>query len=199
MGSKNLFVGELRFVRENEINSELGRDGAGGRRPGLHEGERCLWKINIRGHLAPRLTERRVLGRHRWNIGRKGGGAPSESPSGRGGAAQDALHFFRLERNGQRRDEMRFGAAREERPSDQSRCVPKYLQIFSRVFGLYPKLFYICTCYPTVHDFPFTVSVAREQFGSHAHRTQTEFNGFCNRPIRYKFCAFGSNNRAQGS
>lgn len=45
-----------------------------------------------------------------------------------------------------------WGGEREERPSDHWR----YSQIFANIFSVFrmdPKLFYICTCNPTVHNF----------------------------------------------
>lgn len=85
------------MVGQNEVDGELRRDRRRGRRARLHEGERGLGGIDVRGDFLPRLHECRVLYRLRREIGgREGPGSPAAAAAA-GGPDQQAggvaVHF----------------------------------------------------------------------------------------------------------
>lgn len=53
----DLFSGELRCVRQDEVDGELSRDRRRDGGAGLHEGERSLGGLDVRDDLLPGLVE----------------------------------------------------------------------------------------------------------------------------------------------
>lgn len=85
LSSTDLLGRELRCIRKNEVDRELGRDGGGSRGSRLHERERGSGRIDVRDDFLPGIDEGGVLGRRGREIGGEGANPGGKEGGGGGG------------------------------------------------------------------------------------------------------------------